>query len=67
MSKNKPRNSYEMYKTIRRDWNGLNPVTRIKESNKIYSRQKNKKISDDFFEEYYDEQYLEKEDENLNF
>lgn len=65
--KTKIKSNYEIYQSIRRDWGGINPVTRIKESNKIYSRQKNKKISDDFFEDYYDEEYLENEDENLNF
>ena len=65
--KSKIKSNYEIYQSIRRDWGGINPVTRIKESNKIYSRQKSKKISDDFFEDYYDEEYLENEDKNLNF
>lgn len=47
--KYKTKTNYEVYKSIRRDWNGLNPVTRIKESDKIYSRQKNKQESADFF------------------
>lgn len=58
MGKSKPRSSYEMYKSIRRDWGGMNPVTRIKDSDKIYSRQKNKQESADFFEEYYLEEYF---------
>ena len=27
-SKNKPRSNYEIYKSIRRDWGALNPVTK---------------------------------------
>ena len=49
MSKKKvnPKSNYEIYQSIRRDWGGLNPATRIKDSDKIYSRQKKikKKVS----------------------
>lgn len=64
MSNKKPKikSNYEIYKSIRRDWGGINPVTRIKDSDKIYSRQKNKQESVDFFEEYYLEEYFEDEE-----
>ena len=68
MSKKKvnPKSNYEIYQSIRRDWGGLNPATRIKDSDKIYSRQKNKKESADFFEDYYDEEYLQTNKEIKN-
>lgn len=28
-NKNKPRSNYEVYRSIRRDWGEINPVTRI--------------------------------------
>ena len=56
MSKKKvtPKTNYEIYQSIRRDWHGINPVTRIKESEKIYSRQKNKEETEELYEEYYE-------------
>ena len=32
--KNKPKSMIDLYQSIRRDWNGVNPVTRIVESKK---------------------------------
>lgn len=61
--KTKPKSNYEIYQSIRRDWGGLNPVTRIKDSDKIYSRQKNKREKAHFFEEYKEQSYLEEENE----
>ena len=61
--KTTPHSSYEIYQTIRRNWGGLNPTTRIKGSDKIYSRQKNKKESRDFFdEEYHESDYFSNEE-----
>lgn len=28
-SKNKPRTQYEVFRSVRGDWNGINPVTKI--------------------------------------
>lgn len=28
-SKTKPRSNYEIYRSIRKDWEGINPVTKI--------------------------------------
>ena len=60
MSNKKPKikSNYEIYQSIRRDWSGLNPTTRVKDSDKIYSRQKNKLESVEIFEDYCDEEYL---------
>ena len=49
-----PKTSYEIYQSIRRDWHGINPVTRIQESEKIYSRQRNKEEAEELYEEYYE-------------
>lgn len=43
----KPRSFNEMAKTVRGDWNGINPVTRIERDKTKYSRKekhKNKKF-----------------------
>ena len=57
MSKKKvtPKTSYEIYQSIRRDWHGVNPVTRIQDSGKVYSRAKSKEEFYDECEEFYDE------------
>ena len=34
MAKKKPKTPLEIYQSIRRDWNGINPVTRIIENKK---------------------------------
>lgn len=50
----KPKSFLDIYKSIRRSWNGVNPVTRVKESDKVYSRAKaNEEMKTDFFEYYY--------------
>lgn len=50
----KPKSFLDVYKSIRRSWNGVNPVTRVKESDKVYSRAKaNEEMKTDFFEYYY--------------
>ncbi len=33
-NKNKERSAFDLYQSIRRDWNGVNPVTKIIESKK---------------------------------
>ena len=56
--KNLPKTNYEIYQSIRRDWGGFNPVTRIKESNKIYRRARQKDF-EDYEEDLFDEEYME--------
>ena len=34
MAKKKPKSSFDLYQSVRRDWNGVNPVTKIVESKK---------------------------------
>lgn len=39
MAKQKqPKSFYEVYQSIRRDWNGVNPVTRVQRDRTKYSR-----------------------------
>jgi hypothetical protein len=52
-TRRQPKDSYDIYKSIRRDWGGLNPVTRIKESDKIYSR-KGRRRELDLIEDEFD-------------
>ena len=59
MANKKPRSLYEMSKTIRRDWGGFNPRTRTVESDKIYSRQKNKEEVRNLIDEDCEDFYLE--------
>lgn len=52
-TRRQPKDSYDIYKSIRRDWGGLNPATRIKESDKIYSR-KGRRRELDLIEDEFD-------------
>lgn len=44
--KQKPKTYYEIYQSIRRDWNGVNPVTRIERDRTKYTRKKKYKNRD---------------------
>lgn len=47
MAKKKaPKTFYEVYQSIRRDWNGVNPVTRIERDKTKYTRKQKHKNRD---------------------
>ena len=45
--KNKVKDLYEVYDSIRRDWNGINPITKVVPNKKKYKRQKSSKHLDE--------------------
>lgn len=64
----KVKSSYELQKSIRGDWNGVNPVTKVVDNKNHYSRKEKYKINyindtydceeDDDFEDLSDEEYF---------
>lgn len=46
MKYEKPRSFYEMSKTVRRDWNGVNPVTKVFRDRTKYTRKQKHKNFD---------------------
>lgn len=64
----KPRTFYELQKSIRGSWNGVNPVTKVVDNKNHYSRKEKYKINyindtydceeDDDFEDLSDEEYF---------
>ena len=50
--KQKPKTFYELQKSIRKDWNGIDPVTKITDGKNHYSRKNKYKIDyeNDFYE-----------------
>lgn len=51
----KPRSSYELQKSIRGSWNGINPVTKFIDSKKRYSRKDKhrKNYKEDFMDDNF--------------
>lgn len=50
MASSKPKSFYEVYKSVRKDWNGVVPVTKIYKDKTKYSRKdkhKNQRYNDD--------------------
>lgn len=45
--RDRPRSNYEVYKSIRKDWNGLNPVTKIIPDKRDKKPKHKKKWEDD--------------------
>lgn len=43
MSKKKPKSSIELAQTLRRDWGGVKPYTRVLPNDKAYSRKEKHK------------------------
>lgn len=66
--KQKAKSSYELQKSIRGDWNGVNPVTKVIDNKNHYSRKEKYKTNyindtydceeDDDFEDLSDEEYF---------
>lgn len=43
--------SLDIYKKIRKNWGNISPVTKVKKSNKLYKRAKNKREIDKLIRE----------------
>lgn len=59
--KNSPKSNYEIYQSIRKDWGDINPVTKIKNSNKTQSRREYKKKDADLVRNYRGHEFLEED------
>ena len=48
---------YERYRKIRRDWDGMNPLTKVLPNQKPYSRKSKYKQDYDEYDDDYDDYY----------